>query len=113
MLLKWSTLIALIVAASAAPTPAPASDLRGLLKSDGFTSQQWKDGFAKAQALVASLNLDQKVRSFVANPLFRGFRLTGFIAAKLYGSAFLRAAGLLWYDLPLARGRHRFRDLLG
>ncbi|GAA5953317.1 hypothetical protein JCM8115_000490 [Rhodotorula mucilaginosa] len=60
MLLKWSTLIALIVAASAAPTAAPAPELRGLLKADGFTSQQWRDGFAKAQALVASLSFDQK-----------------------------------------------------
>jgi hypothetical protein len=67
MLLKWSTLIALIVAASAAPTAAPAPELRGLLKADGFTSQQWRDGFAKAQALVASLSFDQKVRRICSN----------------------------------------------
>jgi hypothetical protein len=64
MLLKWSTLIALIAAASAAPTAAPAPELRGLLTADGFTSEKWQEGFAKAQALVASLNLDQKVRPF-------------------------------------------------
>ncbi|TKA55460.1 hypothetical protein B0A53_02386 [Rhodotorula sp. CCFEE 5036] len=66
MLLKWSTLIALIAAASAAPTAAPAPELRGLLTADGFTSEKWQEGFAKAQALVASLNLDQKFPAEIA-----------------------------------------------
>ncbi|GAA5980274.1 hypothetical protein JCM10908_001595 [Rhodotorula pacifica] len=62
MLVKGCTaILAIAIAAAAAPTSAPTSDLRGLLKADGFTSEQWKQGFAKAQAVVASLSLEQKL----------------------------------------------------
>lgn len=85
MLTKSSILLALAAAATAAPAPSspqlstrnndgaskktdsvPKSHWKDArLTANGFTSDKWIKGFEKAQAVVAGLTFEQKVRLLV------------------------------------------------
>ncbi|GAA5929041.1 hypothetical protein JCM10213_004974 [Rhodosporidiobolus nylandii] len=91
-------LVALATAAAAAPTTSSSSSANSSaydLTAEGFTSQKWVKAFEKAQAIVASLSLQQKINFTDKNPDSRG------CSAFTYGIEAAGIEGICFADGPM------------